>query len=181
MRQALLCGKRRIVSCRRAQTWPRSCRFSVHESGRDCVCGHCRICAHYSSRPASAPSAGARALSFERLWELVRKEVPTPIDRLRLYGELLRIIGDTLLSEHNRGRQLEQTLANLEKANRTKDEFLATLSHELRPPLNTILGWSKMLRAGTLDAAMTARALETSNVIPGYRRGSSAIFSMSHE
>src|SRR5262249_23753436 len=32
-----------------------------------------------------------------------------------------------------------------EQANRLKDEFLATVSHELRSPLNSILGWSKML------------------------------------
>ena len=48
-----------------------------------------------------------------------------------------------------------------EAANRIKDEFLAVLSHELRSPLNPILGWSKLLRTGKLDEATTARALET--------------------
>lgn len=48
-----------------------------------------------------------------------------------------------------------------ERANRIKDEFLAVLSHELRSPLNPILGWSNLLRNGKLDTTRTAHALET--------------------
>ncbi|OKH42877.1 hypothetical protein NIES2101_32130 [Calothrix sp. HK-06] len=48
-----------------------------------------------------------------------------------------------------------------ETANRIKDEFLAVLSHELRSPLNPILGWSKLLQQGKLDQKATRRALET--------------------
>lgn len=48
-----------------------------------------------------------------------------------------------------------------ENANRVKDEFLAVVSHELRAPLNAILGWSHMLMRGNLDEKTAARGIET--------------------
>ncbi|BAY08462.1 PAS domain S-box protein [Calothrix sp. NIES-2098] len=48
-----------------------------------------------------------------------------------------------------------------EAANRIKDEFLAVLSHELRSPLNPILGWTQMLQKGKLDPQTSFRALES--------------------
>ncbi|MBD2153555.1 PAS domain S-box protein [Leptolyngbya sp. FACHB-16] len=51
--------------------------------------------------------------------------------------------------------------AAAEQANRIKDEFLAIVSHELRSPLNPILGWSKLLQQQKLDPAKTSQALET--------------------
>ncbi len=52
-------------------------------------------------------------------------------------------------------------LAEAQSANRLKDEFLATVSHELRTPLHSMLGWARLLRSGSLDAAQTKRAAET--------------------
>jgi PAS domain S-box-containing protein len=48
-----------------------------------------------------------------------------------------------------------------EATNRIKDEFLAILSHELRSPLNPILGWAKLLRSRQFDPTTRSNALET--------------------
>lgn len=48
-----------------------------------------------------------------------------------------------------------------ESVNRIKDEFLAVLSHELRSPLNPILGWSRLMRNRKLDENTISCALET--------------------
>jgi CheY-like chemotaxis protein/nitrogen-specific signal transduction histidine kinase len=69
-------------------------------------------------------------------------------------------------------KRTEETLAQLlmrertaradaEKANRLKDEFLATLSHELRTPLTSILGWASMIRNGEVEGSNASRAIET--------------------
>lgn len=57
--------------------------------------------------------------------------------------------------------EMEAAKEVAERANELKDQFLAVLSHELRSPLNPILGWANLLRSREYDASRTQRALET--------------------
>jgi PAS domain S-box-containing protein len=77
-------------------------------------------------------------------------------------GQVEMVAGVTRdITEHKQLLEQEQAARTAaETANRIKDEFLAVVSHELRSPLNPILGWSKLLRGGQLDHQKAEQALE---------------------
>ena len=87
--------------------------------------------------------------------------------------ELLEMISSvgSQIGQFQERKRAEEKLAHLlvrersaraeaEKANRLKDEFLATLSHELRTPLNAVIGWSRMLKSGRLDQESATHAID---------------------
>ena len=66
----------------------------------------------------------------------------------------------SLAFSSGREKALEEEIVRLREAGRLKDEFLATVAHELRTPLGAMLGWANVLREVEVDAATSSRALD---------------------
>jgi signal transduction histidine kinase len=78
------------------------------------------------------------------------------IDRENLTAEL-RIRAERMEAEIlQRSRDLQEKNVELAKANRAKDQFLSNMSHELRSPLHTIIGFSELL-AEQIEGALNAK------------------------
>ena len=75
-------------------------------------------------------------------------------ESVRSYTEQVARDREAMLGNEQAARR------DAENANRAKDMFLATLSHEMRTPLNAIVGWVSILRMGGHDEANLAEGLD---------------------
>ncbi|MEA2571506.1 MAG: hypothetical protein QOI24_3507 [Acidobacteriota bacterium] len=140
-----------------------------------------------------------------RFWaNAVLTAVRGPHGELRGFAKVLRDITDRKRAEETQRALLEQRAARLQaeeekrhaeasfraasEANRAKDEFLMTLSHELRTPMTAILGWSRLLptlrrddvliddaihaiaRSAELQARLIDDVLDVSRIVSGKLR-----------
>lgn len=84
------------------------------------------------------------------LWVTERGRVLAESDGDRMVGIARDVTADRQAAqERERLLKMEASArAEAERQSRLKDEFLATLSHELRTPMNAVLGWLSILDSG---------------------------------
>lgn len=83
--------------------------------------------------------------------------------RDKAHDELRSSVTRTRMELHNRTKELKTLESHAEEmraADRAKDEFIAIISHELRTPMTSILGWTRMLALGDLDEQTHRDALD---------------------
>jgi signal transduction histidine kinase/CheY-like chemotaxis protein len=104
---------------------------------------------------ASAPGSPAQWLLCA-LFVAVGGVLSYLTDTPRSAGRLEAALAEAAARE----QALRESEQRLLEAGRLKDEFLATVAHELRTPLGAMLGWANVLREIDVDPATSTRALD---------------------
>jgi signal transduction histidine kinase len=101
---------------------------------------------------AAAEAHDGRPSNFDaNLQQIVKSGAP---DEISAMGESLLVFVDAIA-------QRERAMAKAEEANEAKSQFLATISHELRTPMNGVLGMTHLL----LEEELTAEQREYAETV----------------
>ena len=105
--------------------------------------------------PIAALGATALQVSDTRNYSLRATKVSE--DEL---GTFTDIFNEMLAQIERQNTEIQASRAEAQRASQLKDDFLATLSHELRTPMTPILGWAQILRRTSGDNAQVLQAAE---------------------
>ena len=86
---------------------------------------------------------------------------PIRDEAAKLVGSVITFLDITERRAAAVAAEAERRYREAEAQNRAKDNFLATLSHELRTPMTSILGWVQFLRSGHYEPEDLREALST--------------------
>jgi signal transduction histidine kinase len=118
----------------------------------------------YIVKPIDQGALKSKVAVFVELYRKTKQIEELYADLQGHAAALEQEIVDRKRAEKERAESLlraQASQAKAEEANRLKDDFLATVSHELRAPLTAMLGWVALMRKGSLDKECQERALET--------------------
>ncbi|MEP7302899.1 MAG: ATP-binding protein [Caldimonas sp.] len=99
---------------------------------------------------------GAFDARTQRIVAGIAGQASIAVDNARVYEEARRVAEE----KESLARAEATARTEIARVSQLKDEFLATLSHELRTPMSAILGWSKALLLKRSDPASLERGLE---------------------
>ena len=116
-----------------------------------------RYLAGLVTRPVAELARTARRVSESRDYSLRADTVGSGVDEL---GAFTDTFNEMLARVERQDRDVKASRADAEAASRLKDEFLATLSHELRTPMTPILGWAQILKRLVHEDAKLLQAAE---------------------
>lgn len=123
----------------------RASLFAVLRAGKP----HSMPVQKYDIRRPEAEGGGFE----QRYWSPVNSPVFTGGKLTHIIHSVEDVTDYVLLQAHQRDQEKAHTrqLEHLRESDRAKDEFIAIISHELRTPMTSILGWTRMLALGDLD------------------------------
>lgn len=104
---------------------------------------------HYLANPLRRLAATVRRVTDGQLNARANATGDGPVAAVAAdLNQMIEILVEGLRAEQRVVQELEQRTRDLEQANRHKSLFLATVSHELKTPLNAIIGFADILASG---------------------------------